>query len=357
MKKYATLFGLTLVLSLGIVQAGNTYKNSFVPVSIVKVNPITAESSIYCNNGTVERADSRNIYVAAGSTVEKVYVKKGDKVKAGQPLLSILPISKTVLQDAEKKMDDQTYQELLNAYFSQITGESVPASIPGLPSAAAPSASDQGGTNAPADAEQLESQEVAAPADGEVISVSVEEQGTAEGNKPVLTIAASPDLQVRLSVNESQISDIKIGQKAVVTGAGFKTAYEGTVTAISPDAKQQYTTAGTSETVVEVLVRIKNPKSDIKPGFSAKTKIITAESKDVLIAPYEAVRADDDGNEYVYLFNGRKAVKKPVITQKEFESGFEVLSGLEKQDAIILNPDAVTDGAAVILREAVDSDD
>ena len=185
---------------------------------------------------------------------------------------------------------------------------------------------------------------------GVLTSVAISEQETVERNKAVMTVSASSDLQVRLAVNESQISEIKIGQRAVITGAGFHTVYEGTVTSISSEAKQEYHTTGT-ETVVEVLVRIQNPKSDIKPGFSAKARIITEESKNVLVAPYEAVRADDDGKEYVYLLHGRKAIKVPVTTRKEFESGFEVLSGLQDQDTIIMNPDSITDGAAVLPQE------
>ena len=60
MKKYGMLFSFTLILSLLIIHAGNVYKGTYVPVSVVKVSPITAESSVYSNNGTVERVDSRS---------------------------------------------------------------------------------------------------------------------------------------------------------------------------------------------------------------------------------------------------------------------------------------------------------
>ena len=53
------------------------------------------------------------------------------------------------------------------------------------------------------------------------------------------------------------------------------------------------------ETVVEVVVSVDNPGNDIKPGYTAKAKIITAQNDNVLIAPYEAVRAEEDGSEYV----------------------------------------------------------
>lgn len=354
MKKYGMLFSFTLILSLLIIHAGNVYKGTYVPVSVVKVSPVTAESSVYSNNGTVERVDSRNIYAQAGAVVQKIHVKTGDSVKAGQVLMTLSVSSAQDISDTVSlpdSLNEQTYQDLLETYYSQIAGGSSSAAVPETSSFSEQGSSSAGSsTSSPAEPIETKDVEITAPVAGVVTSVAISEQETVERNKAVMTVSASSDLQVRLAVNESQISEIKIGQRAVITGAGFHTVYEGTVTSISSEAKQEYHTTGT-ETVVEVLVRIQNPKSDIKPGFSAKARIITEESKNVLVAPYEAVRADDDGKEYVYLLHGRKAIKVPVTTRKEFESGFEVLSGLKNQDTIIMNPDSITDGAAVLPQE------
>lgn len=354
MKKYGMLFSFTLILSLLIIHAGNVYKGTYVPVSVVKVSPVTAESSVYSNNGTVERVDSRNIYAQAGAVVQKIHVKTGDSVKAGQVLMTLSVSSAQDISDTVSlpdSLNEQTYQDLLETYYSQIAGGSSSAAVPGTSSSSEQgSSSASSSTSSPAEPIETKDVEITAPVAGVLTSVAISEQETVERNKAVMTVSASSDLQVRLAVNESQISEIKIGQRAVITGAGFHTVYEGTVTSISSEAKQEYHTTGT-KTVVEVLVRIQNPKSDIKPGFSAKARIITEESKNVLVAPYEAVRADDDGKEYVYLLHGRKAIKVPVTTRKEFESGFEVLSGLQDQDTIIMNPDSITDGAAVLPQE------
>lgn len=357
MKKYGLLFSFTLVLSLLIIHIGNVYKENYVPVSIVKVSPITAESSIYSNNGFVERVDSRSVFVQAGAVIEKIHVKSGDTVKAGQVLMTLSVSSAQLAQSTgsipSNSLDQQTYQDLLQAYYSQIAGGSNSSSSPAPEAPAASSQSSSAALSpAPVELDNSETKEVevTAPIAGVVTSIPVEEQATVERNKPVITISASTDLQVRLSINESQISEIKVGQRAIITGAGFHTMYEGKVTSISSEAKQEIHTTGT-ETIVEVIVRIHNPKNDIKPGFSAKAKIITEESKNVLVAPYEAVRADDNGKEFVYLLQGHRAVKVPVTTRKEYESGFEVLSGLKDQDSLIINPDSIKDGAAVMPKE------
>jgi hypothetical protein len=166
--------------------------------------------------------------------------------------------------------------------------------------------------------------------------------------KPAMAIASNSELQIRLSVNESQVSDIKVGQKATITGVGFKnSSYSGVVKSISSGAKQVNTTAG-QDTVIDVIVSVEKPNSDIKPGFTAKAKIITSESSNVIIAPYEAVRADNSGNEYVFKLNGKQAVKVPILTNREFDDGFEIKSGLSQNDKIVLNPDNISNGAFVI---------
>ena len=104
------------------------------------------------------------------------------------------------------------------------------------------------------------------------------------------------------------------------------------------------------ETVVEVVVSVDNPGNDIKPGYTAKAKIITAQNDNVLIAPYEAVRAEEDGSEYVLKLKGQRAVKTPVETDGEFEDGFGVTSGIEEGDQIIMNPDAISDGEHVVAQ-------
>jgi hypothetical protein len=178
--------------------------------------------------------------------------------------------------------------------------------------------------------------------------VHCERDGYAYPSSAVMTISSNSDLQIRLPVNESQVSDIKVGQKATITGVGFKnSSYSGTVKSISSDAKQVTTTNG-QDTVIDVIVSVEKPNTDIKPGFTAKAKIVTSESSNILVAPYEAVRADNNGNEYVFKLNGKQAVKVPITTNREFDNGFEIKSGLNKNDKIVLNPDNLTNGAWVI---------
>ncbi|WP_444657753.1 efflux RND transporter periplasmic adaptor subunit [Caproiciproducens sp. R2] len=326
MKKYVMLLSFTAMMVVGILTWGVFSRNSAVPVSIVKVNPVTVENSVTCS-GRVERVSMHNVYSPSAAFVSQVYVQLGDKVTQGQRLMDIqVPSSASDSSSSSDSELDGTYESLLNQYSGQ---------------------------------SQITTRTITSPYEGKITSLSVVNQGYVQAGTPVAVISDRSDmLQVRLSVNESQISDIKKGQKAIITGVGFKnTAYTGTVKSISTEAKQMVSTTG-QETVVEVIVSVEKPGSDIKPGYTAKAKIITSENPNVLIAPYNAVRADKNGNEYVFKLKEKKAVKTPVVTDREFDDGFEITSGLSENDEVIANPDSVSNGAHVIPKESsVSSDD
>ena len=339
MKKYVMLCTFTAIAIALMVIIGIISRNSVVQVSTVKVDTLTVENSVTCT-GRVERIAASKVYAPDSAVIKNIYVQIGDHVTAGQPLMSVqtLPEKNDTASDLPSG-----YESLLNQYSSQIQS----AQIPDMQSQGIQS------TNS------VITQDVVAPVAGEVTSISVANHNYVTVGDTVMAIADDSGLQVRLSVNESQISDIKAGQKAVITGVGFKnSSYSGTVKNISSDAKQIVSTTG-QETVVEVIVSVDKAGKDIKPGYTAKAKIITSRNLGVLVAPYEAVRADKSGNEYVFKLSGKTAVKTPIVTKKEFDSGFEVTSGLSKNDEIIENPDNISNGAHVkpSAKGVVSSDD
>ena len=314
MKRYGMLFAFTLFASALILFSGQAVKKSILKTEIVTMEPISEEESVVCA-GKVESVSDGNVYAPANAVSEKIFVKEGDRVSAGQRLMTVSVSSGGDVQ--------KTFASYLPS--SALDGFSQPAETTQTP------------------------QTLIAPADGTVTHVSVSGSGYyVDPSKPAVEIKSSTGLQVRLNVNEAQISGIQEGQKAEITGAGFKNSiYSGTVKEISSEAKQLITTTG-QETIVEVLVGVDRPGRDIKPGFSAKAKIITSDGASVLVAPYEAVQADEDGKEYVLRVVGGKTVKTPVVTGREFDGGFEVKQGLSSGDRIVSNSETIQDGVRVL---------
>lgn len=312
MKRYCILFAFTLIASALILLSGQVIKNSILKADVVTMEPVSEEESVVCT-GKVESVSNGNVYAPVNAVSKKVFVKVGDRVSAGQMLMTVSVSS-----------GGSDFQE---TYASHMDSPSF------------------GSLSHPEETTQT----LTAPAGGTVTGIAVTGPGYyVDPSKPAVEIRSSTGLQVRLNVNEAQISGIQEGQKAEITGTGFKNStYSGTVKEISSEAKKLITTTG-QETVVEVLVSVDKPGRDIKPGFSAKTKIITSDGASVLVAPYEAVQADEDGNEYVLRVVGGKTVKTPVVTGREFDGGFEVKQGLSAGDRIVADSETIQDGARIL---------
>lgn len=320
MKKYVMLIFFTLILIVGIFCIGKFSENSVVSVSLVKPESITAENSVSCT-GKIEWVSSRNVYSDSLAVVQQIYVAAGEEVQEGQLLAKVTPISTSLSTDDYAAYGAYgAYEQFLPSSGSQSSGEKQkkPEAV----------------------------EEIRAPVSGRLISVSLKEGEHTDITQASFIIVENEDMQVRLSVPETQIQDVQVGQRVTITGSGFKNTYSGTVQNISDQAKQEASSSGV-DTVVEVLVSLEKPGDEIKPGFTAKAKIVTAEKDHVVILPYEAIQAEVDGTEYVLTIENNRAVKHIITTGDEFENGVAVLSGLEHGEEVIHDPSGIEEGAWV----------
>ncbi|MFU0833347.1 MAG: HlyD family secretion protein [Oscillospiraceae bacterium] len=309
MKRYFILFTCTLIALSAIFLIGSTIKKTILKINVIKLEPVSEVESVVCT-GKVEAVPGQNVYAPANSIVKKIYVKAGQKVEKGQVLMDV------AVNSFQNAASDESY-----ACYVDVQSE-----------------------------ENLEKvNTLTAPISGTVAFITSADTGYyVNPTSPVVIIRGDTGIQVRLNVNESQISDIKVGQNVEITGVGFKNScYSGTVKEISSEAKQIATTVG-QETVVEVLVTVNEPKEDIKPGFTAKAKIITSTNSSVLVVPYSAVQADHNGAEYVFRVVEGTTVKTPIKTAREFDNGFEVVSGLSADDWIVEDAGNLSEGTHVI---------
>lgn len=352
-KKVGILLGVSAVMILGIVLAGNYSKSQAVHAETMVLQQVSEENTVTCT-GKVENSKQRKVYINQNAVAQEIYVEEGQRVEKGDVLMSIkLPMEKVAQGSSSSPVPESSSSETvdvsaisnlygLNASQSQQLQQYLDSSS---------TASEENTTTETQAPLQEELIQVTAPVAGVVSSVNAKDH-EGVGSQPAAVISENEGLQVNLSVNESQISSIAVGQKAEITGVGFQgKSYTGTVTKISNIAQQVVSATG-QETVVTVIVKVDNDNEEslewIKNGFTAKCKIITSVDQDRIVVPYEAVLAEDSGQEYVYKVVENRAVKTYITTGKEFENGFEVRKGLSKGDEIIKNPDAVSDFQRVI---------
>lgn len=359
MKKYMTLFAVTLLAVGAIFWGGSFMKGQVYKVDVVTLCMTEEQNSITCA-GRVESAKSRNVYAYSNLKTKEIYVNVGDRVEAGEVLMCVSPVSSadspkssaTVSSNPLEGLDIP--QNILDQYG--ITSEQVQAAYNSYSksNSSSPSVSS---SSSPANATTTDGkklEDITAPTSGIVSDILISEKETAATGKSLLVISDENKLQVRLSVNESQIANLQVGQPVTITGVGFQNSeYAGTVKQIANVAKQSVSTSG-QETVVEVLVNVDeriSGEEEMKAGYTAKCKITTSSDSGVLLVPYEAVLAEEDGSEYVYTLQTGKAVKRAIQTGREFENGFEVLSGLKSGEQIVVTPGNLYEGARALATE------
>lgn len=154
-------------------------------------------------------------------------------------------------------------------------------------------------------------------------------------------------------VSEDNISRLRVGQQAMVTGGAFPgRSYSAVVMTIGDSAKKT-TLGGTKAVAVEVRLRINEADAALKSGFTARVRILTEDESPVSVVPYSAVLQDENG-EYVYLYEDGRARRVNIETGDELLSGFELLTEFEPEDRVILNAaDVQKNGSPVSLQKEV----
>jgi HlyD family secretion protein len=202
---------------------------------------------------------------------------------------------------------------------------------------------------------------IISPVNGTVVSrnVTVGQTVAASFQTPTLFLIATDltKMQVDTNVSESDIGGIKEGDKTDFTVDAFpKRSFEGTVTQVrqSPQNIQNVVT-------YDVVVSVDNSDRALKPGMTAASRIITAQHKDVLRVPSQAlhfvptgVRAPsgkaDTGNAVWVLRDGKPA-RLPVTVGLDDDTHAEIAAGdLKEGDQVIVNEQRDSTKAATAPR-------
>src|SRR6266850_562745 len=193
----------------------------------------------------------------------------------------------------------------------------------------------------------------------------------------LMTLSDMSVVTAEVKVDETDIVNVKLGQEADVTiDAVPGKIFKGKVTEIGSQAvlrssglaTTQSTTSTQEAKDFKVVVTISNPPENVRPGLSTTAKIRTAEKKNVLAIPIQAlaVRTRKDLDEArknakkdsgvtlaappppapgdpkkdevqgVFVVNGKKAIFRSVETGITGVTDIEITKGLQQGDEIVV---------------------
>lgn len=198
---------------------------------------------------------------------------------------------------------------------------------------------------------------VTATADGVLTDYTAVSGAALTAAKSCAVIAAHEPVQIRISIPERHIARVKVGQAVSVSGVGFsKQRYAGVVQEIDTVAKQEANGGGT-QTVVEAVIRIQDGEADdsLRVGLTADAAITVSTVDAGFLLPYDAVQADDDNREFVYILDGEAAKKRTFTPIAEMQDGYLVAEGFQNGERLILQPNEVAEKGIYAAKEDADA--
>ena len=175
---------------------------------------------------------------------------------------------------------------------------------------------------------------IKAPVDGIVTKINVDVGEQSSMSQAAISMIGLSATQIKVDVPESDITKLKVGDTVDITldAFGNDQVFTGTVTFIDP-----------ASTVISEVIYYKvtvgfNVQDDkIKSGMTANLTILTNSKDEVLVVPSRSVSARGDVR-FVQVLQDDKPVEKEVQVGLKGDDGlWEITSGLEAGDKVIIS--------------------
>lgn len=398
-----TVLVVLLIIFLGI-GAYLELRPHRIRISVVK--PILQDvSSSITTNGKVEPIHGFEAHAPSPVTVQKVLVKEGDKVKAGQLLIELddararadLAVAETRLKGAQERyanlLAGGNQQQLLfrRADFQKAkveleTAQRQVSALERLQERGAATADELATardrlTRAQAELTQLQVQvryspeeqtralgevtdskinvqlaqdvlrncNVRAPFDGTVYFLPARAGAYVAVGELLLQEADLSQLQIRAFVDEPEIGRLALGQTVHITWDALPgRTWEGTVVSLPSTV----ITRG-SRVVGEVLCKVDNSQHLLLPNVNVNATIVAVSKSNAITVPREAVR-DDGKNSFVYVLQDNHLRRRDVKLGISNLTRVEILNGIATGDVIGVqsySPSPMSDGVEVKIVE------
>ena len=300
--------------------------------------------------GDVKTRQNVLIYPEMSGTLERVFVKEGQRVSKGQLLATIddgglssqlaqlrtqAELGKTTFE-RQKRLWDQNIGSEIQYLQAKTNYEAQQAAV-----------------------EQLESQlgksSLRAPFSG-VIDQIIKDQGTVVSpgpNSEVFRIVNLSDMYIAVEVPESHLPNVTKGKDVKVhfpvLGDSVSTEIRQTGNFINPNNRS-----------FSAEIPIPNPKGNIKPNLTARVMINDYTAESAILIPQSIISENAEGQQYVFLVNSDSlssvAEKRMIQTGKTQGDLVEVISGIQQGDAIVdEGARSVKPGQKVKVKDQLDS--
>ncbi len=350
MKKKVIIGIIILVVIAAAIGIGRTSKNKGKFISVSSASVTKGDIKAYFSTtATIKSKNSKDYYAPDQAKVATVNVKVGDKVKAGEVLVTYQVADLTVaVKQAQINLSTANSQEqdLVNNTKTQTPDSTEKLKQANNSISLAQLNLDTANANL---AKSVNSN--VADFDGVVTALNAKVGGTGVGSSTsggstaAVTIEDESNLEAEVNLDKYSASEVKVGEAVTLNFANKN--YTGKVSYVAPSAVTS-TSSTTSSTTLLADIDIDKPQVGLIEGFDSDVNILTGESDKVLTVPAESIKTDKLGNNYVFVISNNKAVQKEIQLGLQSDTEAEVKSGLNVSDKVILNPSATIENGTLV---------
>ena len=362
MKKIITIITLSTFLFLSCGKDKKEVTNND-PAIFVKVSGVAADNNgeFVTASGKIEAENSANVSTRMMGYVTKVHVKVGQKVSAGQLLVSVnntdllakkAQVDASILQATAGYNNAKKDYDRFVALFAQQS-----ASQKELDDMTSRFEMAKAGLEG---AKQMRNEVMAqfnysnitAPFSGEVTNTFIKEGDMANPGMPLVSVEGVSRMQVTAMVSENDIASIKSGMAVKIVVKSINKEVAGKVVEVSGSAKNtggQYLVKAVLNTTDKAI--LSGMFVNVQFPIANKAQTATATPSDKVMVPESALVKQGQLTGIYTIANGKTAILRWLRIGKTFGNQVEVLSGLSSDEQYIVSAEGkLYNGAKVSIQ-------
>ena len=175
----------------------------------------------------------------------------------------------------------------------------------------------------------IEKMKITSPISGVIVDLTHYTPGVKiNSGSAVFTVMDYSKMLLPISLSESSMSSVKIGQPVYITHYSMPNdTIRATVDQLSPAIDAQTRT-------YKGVILVNNQSLKLKPGMFVKTDIVTDEVRRSIVIPKDVIKKW--GSQiFVFVADGTTAIQRSIRTGIENDEFIEVIKGLEVGDKLI----------------------
>ena len=163
---------------------------------------------------------------------------------------------------------------------------------------------------------------------------------------PIFTVQQITPVKILVGISEGDYTKVSKGDKVTLSVDALPgKTFDGTI-------KRIYPTIDPMTHTVNVEVQVPNTDRQLRPGMYAKVNVTFGHNRSIVVPDAAVVRLQGSGQRNVFVVEDGIAVQKEVSLGRHFDGQYEILSGLEEGEQVVVKGgSALRNGAQVEVIE------